>query len=781
MVTAALLISLVQFLDPPPMVETLDCGLRVVAIEDRSVPLVSVQLLINAGGDIDPPSQPGLMCATHALLVNAADADERLRAYALEPRYQVTPDVCGFQTVLPPPLLPDVLKIEADRLDIGDGRALLDAASSAATQPTSQSASTASVATSQSTTTTPATTLAAIIRATRQRHPAFQSMIDDAALARLMSGMPYARPASKIGEWLERPGADVAIREALTRWVTPGNCVLVIVGDISAPQAIALAREKFARLKWSESPRKPWPEPPAPERIDLTMPGGTGVRMAFLTGGYASFEHAAIRVLAEYFRRGSPLVSYAFIEIDRYRDAGWMSLARSDKTEAEVRAELAKIADEGLSVEALLAARGGAVAELRAAGMRFNAHAASYGIAETLGGDAQIASFELARVARASMSDVRMAARYLLSARCVVESFELPTTAPANPEPWPSRPNAAQPRRVLRATVDDRPLADALANSRMPRLARTVHRVRDGIELVAAAQNAARYCTVLTHVAVDPDWDRSSGTYLDSLLTVPIEYEFTHEIASIVNIPRSRADMCELEHIGPPRSADRIIEVQFDELRGLGAGAPGILRLPRPIRVCAWGSFEADELATAFRELLETLTLDITPPFPDTANDGFTFEAFDGDGASIELRLMHDSFSPLRAATHEIGRSVGDQVAWPMFWVHPEWSYHLTTTTISFRRVCEPADALVELKSALESLRRCRHHDRRADLDDAVSKIAAWLAWNDPVNVLDELAAAEPTDLSARELLQRARYQLNVSGPKHIEQAVRDFWHARGD
>src|SRR6188474_2390034 len=45
---------------PKPVEETLPNGLRVIVIERRETPLVSAQLVIKNGGEVDPPELAGL-------------------------------------------------------------------------------------------------------------------------------------------------------------------------------------------------------------------------------------------------------------------------------------------------------------------------------------------------------------------------------------------------------------------------------------------------------------------------------------------------------------------------------------------------------------------------------------------------------------------------------------------------------------------------------------------------------------------------------------------------
>src|ERR1051326_3897734 len=53
---------------PKPVEETLPNGLRVIVVERRESPLVSAQLIIKNGGEVDPPELAGLADMTAGLL-----------------------------------------------------------------------------------------------------------------------------------------------------------------------------------------------------------------------------------------------------------------------------------------------------------------------------------------------------------------------------------------------------------------------------------------------------------------------------------------------------------------------------------------------------------------------------------------------------------------------------------------------------------------------------------------------------------------------------------------
>lgn len=117
MLTACLtLIALVQPVGPPPRVERLDNGLRVVIVEDHTLPLVSVQLWYRVGSAYDDPENPGLCHVTRTILEHRDDAALRLRAAGVRFESRTLRDADYFASVLPPNFLEYVLKIEAERM-----------------------------------------------------------------------------------------------------------------------------------------------------------------------------------------------------------------------------------------------------------------------------------------------------------------------------------------------------------------------------------------------------------------------------------------------------------------------------------------------------------------------------------------------------------------------------------------------------------------------------------------------------------------------------------------
>ena len=110
------LIALAQVGQPAPRVERLDSGLRVVIVEDHSLPLVSVQLWYRVGSAYDALGSPGLCHVTRTILEHRDDAALRLRAAGVRFESRTLRDACYFASVLPPNFLDYVLEIEAGRM-----------------------------------------------------------------------------------------------------------------------------------------------------------------------------------------------------------------------------------------------------------------------------------------------------------------------------------------------------------------------------------------------------------------------------------------------------------------------------------------------------------------------------------------------------------------------------------------------------------------------------------------------------------------------------------------
>ncbi len=215
---------------PKPVEETLPNGLRVIVVERRETPLVSAQLLIKNGSEVDPPELAGLADMTANLLTK------------------------GTQTR-------DATKIAQDIESLGaslDSGARWDSSFATVSGMTSKMPQAMEI-------------LADVVR-----HPTFKSeeverlrqqyldnvtlaLGDPGTIARMVAARvvfgdsPYGHPVSGTTESLTRiTAADIA--KLHTRYYRPDNAILVIGGDISAKDGIALATKYFGDWQKPSTP-----------------------------------------------------------------------------------------------------------------------------------------------------------------------------------------------------------------------------------------------------------------------------------------------------------------------------------------------------------------------------------------------------------------------------------------------------------------------------------------------------------------------------------------------
>src|SRR5215207_3398808 len=217
---------------PKPVEETLPNGLRVIVIERRETPLVSAQLLIKNGGEVDPPELAGLADMTANLLTK------------------------GTQTR-------DATKIAQEIESLGaslDSGARWDSSFAIVSGMSSKIPQAMEI-------------LADVVR-----RPTFKSeeverlrqqyldnvtlaLGDPGSIARFVAARvvfgdsPYGHPIGGTTESLTRiTAADIA--KMHSRFYRPDNAILVIGGDTTAKDAFALATKYFG--DW-EKPTTPLP------------------------------------------------------------------------------------------------------------------------------------------------------------------------------------------------------------------------------------------------------------------------------------------------------------------------------------------------------------------------------------------------------------------------------------------------------------------------------------------------------------------------------------------
>ena len=217
---------------PTPVEQTLPNGLRVIVIERHETPLITAQLLIKNGGEVDPPELAGLADMTANLLTKGTQSR-------------------------------DATKIAQEVESLGGS---LDAGAR-------WDASTATVGVMSSKIQQAMEILADVVR-----HPTFKSeeverlrqqnldnftlaLGDPGSIARFVAARvvfgdsPYGHPVSGTAESLTRiTAADIA--KMHSRYYRPDNAILVIGGDISDKDGLALATKYFG--DW-QKPTTPLP------------------------------------------------------------------------------------------------------------------------------------------------------------------------------------------------------------------------------------------------------------------------------------------------------------------------------------------------------------------------------------------------------------------------------------------------------------------------------------------------------------------------------------------
>ena len=232
---------------PTPAIQTLPNGLQVVVVERHTLPLITLRLVVKSGAECDPPDLPGTAALVNGLLTEGTERrTSRQIAEAIDSVGGVVDnDVDWDSSYLS-------LSVLTDRTDLA-----FDLVSDMIEHPAFQPAE--------------------IERQRKQILSGLQVSQDDPRTWRTRPCRTWFLPARLTGiprmaRWTsaERITAE-DIRDFHRRYYQPANCILAVVGDITAPDAMALAAKYFCRLEeWQRS--RPPRRPPRP-RLRRT-PGG---------------------------------------------------------------------------------------------------------------------------------------------------------------------------------------------------------------------------------------------------------------------------------------------------------------------------------------------------------------------------------------------------------------------------------------------------------------------------------------------------------------------------
>ena len=215
---------------PAPVVETLPNGLEVVVVERHTLPLVTLRLVVRSGAECDPSNLPGTAALVNSLLTEGTEhRTQRQIAEAIDSVGGVVDnDVDWDSSFLS-------LGVLADHTDLA-----FDLVSDMIVHPGFQPAE--------------------IERQRKQTLSGLQVAQDDPAYVAdtafqqlIFAGTAYGHPEDGTSEAVARISAH-DLNEFHRRYYQPSNCVLAVVGDITAQDAMELARKYFSSWKNSGEP-----------------------------------------------------------------------------------------------------------------------------------------------------------------------------------------------------------------------------------------------------------------------------------------------------------------------------------------------------------------------------------------------------------------------------------------------------------------------------------------------------------------------------------------------
>ncbi len=218
---------------PKPVEETLPNGLRVIVVQRSETPLVSAQLLIKNGGEVDPPELAGLAEMTADLLTKGTQSRDATRiAQEIESLGGSLDSSTRWDS--------SVANVSVMSSKISPAMEIL---ADVVRRPTFKSEE--------------------VERLRQQSLDSFTLILGEpGSIARLVAARvvfgdsPYGHPLIGTNESLTRiTAADIA--KLHSRYYRPDNAILVIGGDITAKDGIALATKYFG--DW-QKPSTPLPE-----------------------------------------------------------------------------------------------------------------------------------------------------------------------------------------------------------------------------------------------------------------------------------------------------------------------------------------------------------------------------------------------------------------------------------------------------------------------------------------------------------------------------------------
>jgi zinc protease len=245
---------------PPYEVKTLPNGMQVIVVMHHEQPEVTMRILVRAGGAYDPPGKRGTATLAASLLNQGTNTRSA-------PEIADTIDSIGgaLGTGATSDSTSASVLVMRDSFDVG-----MDLLADVVRRP-----------------------VFAPEEIERQRAQAVSGLqvsledpdfIASVVLNRLIYGFhPYGFPDSGMPDTIGRITRE-DLREFHRRYFVPNNCILAIVGDVTAEEAMAAATRAFG--DWQRQPVQPpaLPEPPKPTRRIIVVDKPDSVQTAVRIG-----------------------------------------------------------------------------------------------------------------------------------------------------------------------------------------------------------------------------------------------------------------------------------------------------------------------------------------------------------------------------------------------------------------------------------------------------------------------------------------------------------------
>ena len=266
---------------PTPVIQMLPNGLQVVVVERHTLPLVTLRMVVKSGAECDPPNLPGTAALVNGLLTEGtAHRTSRQIAEAIDSVGGVVDNDVDWDSAYLS------LSVLADRTELA-----YDLVSDMIVHP--------------------AFSPAEIERQRKQTLSGLQVAHDDPAYVAdtafqkvIFAGTAYGHPEDGTIKSAERITAK-DLRDFHSLHYQPANCILAVVGDLTAKDAMELAARYFSGWKnGSEPAPRPSGAPtPAADRrvvaIDKSGAVQTEIRIGNLGVPRDSPDYLALSVVNE--------------------------------------------------------------------------------------------------------------------------------------------------------------------------------------------------------------------------------------------------------------------------------------------------------------------------------------------------------------------------------------------------------------------------------------------------------------------------------------------------